>query len=177
MTGAIRPFTLRRAGRRLGLVEVGVATPEHLRTVSAMRDIVDETVAAEDADGWLSPTFPIDATRVARGPGGCLYRIDPPSEVRLVEDAEVELSTGGRRMAGRLGPVADESCLVETAWDLGPRVVPARLSVDGAAPLRKLGDRLAALAEVAAPAARSSSAAERPVFRFDQAALVLGSPG
>jgi len=145
-----------------------VATPEHERTLRAVRASVDTTVATAEAADGRSPAFPVDATRVARGPGGCLYRVDPPPEVALVEDAPVRLTAGGRHVRGRLGPVADESCLVETEVDLGPRLLDGRLVVDNAGPVRALADRLAAL---------SGAAPYPPGFRFDQAALVLGAPG
>jgi hypothetical protein len=147
---------------------VTVATPEQERTLRAVRASLDEAAASAAAAGGMSPAFAVDATRVARGPGGCLYRVDPPPEVALVEDAPVRLAAGGRRVRGRLGPVADESCLVETEVDLGPRLLDGRLVVDNAGPVRALADRLAAL---------SGAAPDPAGFRFDQAALVLGVPG
>jgi hypothetical protein len=149
----------------------GVAVSEHERTLHSVRATVEEMLAAGDAGGRLSPAFPVDATRVARGPAGCLYRVDPPPEVRLVEDAPVRLVAGSQRVEGRLGGIADESCLVETAVDLGPRVLDGRLAVDNTGPVRALRDRLAAL--VPGPGGEP----DPPTFRFDQAALVLGSPG
>ena len=131
-----------------------------------MRDAVDQELAAA-ATGGRRAVLGVDATRVARGPGGCLYRVDPPPEVTLVEDAPARLSVGDRASEGRLGPVADESCLVEVADDLGPRVLEGRLVVDNLGPLRGVRARLEALEGVPSPAS----------FRFDQAALVLGAPG
>ncbi|HZB51846.1 MAG TPA: AAA domain-containing protein, partial [Mycobacteriales bacterium] len=132
-----------------------------------MTAAADDAVAAAAADGQLTPQFGVDATRVARGPGGCLYRVDPPPEVRLLEDAPVDLLTGSTRVGGWLGAVADESCLVETDRDLGPRVLDGRLVVDNTGPLRGLRARLEALSGTPTP----------PTFRFDQAELVLGAPG
>jgi len=140
--------------------------PEHDRRLRAMRDVVDQQLAAA-ATGGRRAVLGVDATRVARGPGGCLYRVDPPPEVTLVEDAPARLSVGDRASEGRLGPVADESCLVEVADDLGPRVLEGRLVVDNLGPLRGLRARLEALEGVPSPES----------FRFDQAALVLGAPG
>lgn len=144
-----------------------MTTAADQQTLLAMRTAVDEMIAAA-AGGRTA--FAVDATRVARGPGGCLYRVDPPPGVTLVEDAAVRLSAGGRAVDGRLGPVADESCLVETAVDLGPRVPDGRLVVHNSAPLQGLRDRLDALP---APGGVPGQAS----FRFDQAALVLGAPG
>src|SRR5829696_5533060 len=131
-----------------------------------MRDAVEQELAAA-ATGGARAAFGVDATRVARGPGGCLYRVDPPPEASLVEDAPARLSAGDRSANGRLGPVADESCLVQTDRDLGPRVLDGRLVVDNTGPLRGLRARLEALSGTPTP----------PTFRFDQAELVLGSPG
>lgn len=144
-----------------------MGTAHHERTLHGMRVAAEETVAATHAAGGRE-VFAVDATRVARGSAGGLYRIDPPPTVRLVEDATVRLSAGGRVAGGRLGPVADESCLVETDVDLGPRVLGGRLVVDNVAPARALRDRLDAL---------SGPAPDPPTYRFDQAALVLGAPG
>ena len=140
--------------------------PEHHQALRSMRDAVEQELAAA-ATGGARAAFGVDATRVARGPGGCLYRVDPPPEASLVEDAPARLSAGDRSAVGRLGPVADESCLVETDLDLGPRVLDGRLVVDNTGPLRGLRARLEALSGTPTP----------PTFRFDQAELVLGSPG
>ena len=145
-----------------------MATPEQRRTVREVRAAAGELREGAEQDRVLSPAFAVEATRVARGPGGCLYRIDPPPEVVLVEDAPVRLFAGARRTSGRLGPVADESCLVETVADLGPRLLDATLRVDGAGPARVLAQRLDALA---------APVPQPPTFRFDQAALALGAPG
>lgn len=131
-----------------------------------MRDAVDQELAAARTGGRRA-AFTVDATRVARGPGGCLYRVDPPPEVTLVEDAPARLSAGDRASEGRLGAVADESCLVEVEEDLGPRVLDGRLVVDNLGPLSGLRTRLEALADPPSP----------PTFRFDQAGLMLGTPG
>lgn len=140
--------------------------PEHDRSLRTMRDAVERELAAASTGGGRA-AFGVDATRVARGPGGCLYRVDPPPEATLVEDAAVRLSVGERAAQGRLGPVADESCLVEVEDDLGPRILDGRLVVDNLGPLKGLRMRLEALEGVPKPAS----------FRFDQAALVLGAPG
>jgi hypothetical protein len=142
-----------------------VRAPEQ-ESLRAMRDAVERELAAASTGGRRA-SFPVDATRVARGPGGCLYRVDPPPEATLVEDAPARLSLGERATEGRLGPVADESCLVEAADDLGPRVLDGRLVVDNLGPLKGLRTRLAALEGTPSP----------PTFRFDQAGLVLGAPG
>jgi hypothetical protein len=132
-----------------------------------MQDVVDRELAAARTGGGRT-AFGVDATRVARGPGGYLYRVDPPPEATLVEDAPAWLMIGERAVDGRLGSVADESCLVEVAEDLGPRVLDGRLVVDNLGPLRGLRQRLTALeGEQPLP----------PTFRFDQAELVLGTPG
>jgi hypothetical protein len=146
-----------------------VAAPAYEDGVQAMAAAADRAVAAAEADTRLSPVFTVDATRVARGPGGCLYRVDPPPEVRLTEDAPVELSTGSTTVPGWLGAVADESFLVDTT-DLGPRVLEGRLAVNGAAAARALRDRLIALATRA-------GRPEEAGFRYDQAEVVLGAPG
>jgi hypothetical protein len=132
-----------------------------------MQEAVDRELAAAGTGGGRA-AFGVDATRVARGPGGYLYRVDPPPEVTLVEDAPTLLSVGERTAEGRLGSVADESCLVEVDEDLGPRVLDGRLVVDNLGPLRGLAKRLAAL---------GGSPPVPPTFRFDQAELVLGTPG
>jgi hypothetical protein len=143
-----------------------VRAPDHEDVLRSMRDAVDQELAAAETGGRRA-AFGVDATRVARGPGGCLYRVDPPPEVTLVEDAPARLSAGDRAAEGRLGSVADESCLVEVEEDLGPRVLDGRLVVDNLGPLRGLRTRLAALEGTPSP----------PTFRFDQAELVLGAPG
>ena len=144
-----------------------MSTPSQQRTLVRMRAAVEEMITAAEAGGGRV-AFDVDATRVARGPGGCLYRADPPPGVRLVEDAPIRLSAGSRVSGGRLGPVAGESCLLETELDLGPRVLRGRLQVDNAGPLRGLLERLDALA---------GTPPDPPAYRFDQAELVLGSPG
>ena len=141
--------------------------PDHGRALRAMQEAVDRELAAARTGGGRA-AFGVDATRVARGPGGFLYRVDPPPEATLVEDAPAWLTVGERAVEGRLGSVADESCLVEVAEDLGPRVLDGRLVVDNLGPLRGLGQRLAALA---------GEHPHPPTFRFDQAELVLGTPG
>ena len=141
--------------------------PDHGRPLRAMQDAVDRELAAARTGGGRA-AFGVDATRVARGPGGFLYRVDPPPEATLVEDSPAWLTVGERAFDGRLGSVADESCLVEVAEDLGPRVLDGRLVVDNLGPLRGLGQRLAALA---------GEHPHPPTFRFDQAELVLGTPG
>ena len=141
--------------------------PDHGRALRAMQEAVDRELAAARTGGGRA-AFGVDATRVARGPGGFLYRVDPPPEATLVEDAPAWLTVGERAVDGRLGSVADESCLVEVAEDLGPRVLDGRLVVDNLGPLRGLGQRLAALA---------GEHPHPPTFRFDQAELVLGTPG
>ena len=143
-----------------------VRAPDHGRALRAMQDAVDQELAAARTGGGRA-SFGVDATRVARGPGGYLYRVDPPPEATLVEDAPARLSVGERAAEGRLGSVADESCLVEVEEDLGPRVLDGRLVVDNLGPLRGLRQRLTALEGVPNP----------PGFRFDQAELVLGTPG
>ncbi|HEV7653682.1 MAG TPA: AAA domain-containing protein [Mycobacteriales bacterium] len=130
-----------------------------------MQEAVDQELAAAETGGRRA-AFGVDATRVARGPAGCLYRVDPPPEATLVEDAPARLSAGDRASEGQLGSVADESCLVEVADDLGPRLLDGRLVVDNLGPLHGLRQRLTAL-EGPVPA----------TFRFDQAELVLGAPG
>jgi hypothetical protein len=143
-----------------------VRAPDHDRALRSMRGFVDQELAAARTGGRRA-AFGVDATRVARGPGGCLYRVDPPPEATLVEDAPARLSVGERAAEGRLGAVADESCLVEVEEDLGPRVLDGRLVVDNLGPLHGLRTRLAALDGTPDP----------PTFRFDQAELVLGAPG
>lgn len=147
-----------------------MSTPDQQRTLFGMRAAVEEMITAAEQSGAATGTvgFTVDATRVAREPGGGLYRMDPPPDVRLVEDAPFRLSAGDRTTGGRLGPVADESCLLETEVDLGPRVLGGRLVVDNLAALQGLLDRLDALA-VDPP--------DPTTFRFDQAELVLGAPG
>jgi hypothetical protein len=142
-----------------------MSTPDQQRTLARVRTAVEEMIAAET--GWGPVGFAVDATRVARGPGGILYRADPPPGVRLVEDAPIRLSVDDRATGGRLGPVADESCLLETDVDLGPRVLGGRLVVDNVAPLRGLLDRLEAL---------TGSPPDPRTYRFDQAELALGAP-
>src|SRR5918995_7311595 len=142
-----------------------MSTPDQQRTLNRMRAAVKQMIIA-DAGGQVG--FAVDATRVARGPGGTLYRADPPPDVWLVEGAPIRLSAGDRATGGRLGPVADESCLLETEVDLGPRVLGGRLVVDNLAPLQDLLDRLDALA---------GGPPDPPTYRFDQAELVLGAPG
>jgi hypothetical protein len=132
-----------------------------------MQDVVDRELAAARTGGGRT-AFAVDATRVARGPGGYLYRVDPPPEATLVEDAPAWLTIGERAVDGRLGSVADESCLVEVAEDLGPRVLDGRLVIDNLGPLRGLRQRLSAL---------EGDSPVPPTFRFDQAELVLGTPG
>lgn len=146
-----------------------MTTPDQQRALFRVRTAVEEMItAAEGGDsGARSVGFAVDATRVARGPGGCLYRTDPPPGVPLVEDAPVRLSAGDRASDGRLGPAADESCLVETELDLGPRVLGGRLVVDNLAPLQGLLDRLDALA---------GDSPDPATYRFDQAELALGAP-
>ncbi len=141
--------------------------PDHERALRAMQDVVDRELAAARTGGERA-AFAVDATRVARGPGGYLYRVDPPPEATLVEDAPAWLTLGERAVDGRLGSVADESCLVEVAEDLGPRVLDGRLVVDNLGPLRGLRQRLGAL---------KGESPVPPTFRFDQAELVLGTPG
>jgi hypothetical protein len=143
-----------------------MSTPDQQRTLFRMRAAVEQMITAGAGGGQVG--FPVDATRVARGPGGTLYRADPPPGVRLVEDAPIRLSAGDRATGGRLGPVANESCLLETEVDLGPRVLGGRLVVDNLAPLQDLLDRLDAVA---------GSPPDPPTYRFDQAELVLGAPG
>src|SRR5215218_7714787 len=130
-----------------------MSTPDQQRTLFRMRAAVEDMIAAAEAGG-ARVGFAVDATRVARGPGSCLYRVDPPPDARLTEDAPIRLSAGDRATAGRLGPVADESCLLETDVDLGPRVLGGRLVVDNVAPVRGLLDRLDALAGDWPPPAR-----------------------
>jgi AAA domain len=142
-----------------------VAAPAYSGSAQEMAVVADRAATAAESDPRLRPVLAVDATRITRGPGGCLYRVDPPSDVRLTEDAPVELTSGTTTVPGWLGSIADESCLVETS-DVGPRVVDGRLSVDGAGPARTLRDRLEDLA-------RDPDAE----FRYDQAELVLGSPG
>jgi hypothetical protein len=142
-----------------------MSTADRQRTLNMMRAAVTQMIIA---DGGGQVGFAVDATRVARGAGGTLYRADPPPDVWLVEDAPIRLSAGDRATGGRLGPVADESCLLETEVDLGPRVLGGRLVVDDLAPLQDLLDRLDALA---------GSPPDPPTYRFDQAELVLGAPG
>jgi hypothetical protein len=146
---------------------VRLRAPDHGRALREMQDVVDRELAAARTGGGRA-AFAVDATRVARGPGGYLYRVDPPPEATLVEDAPAWLTLGGRAIDGRLGSVADESCLVEVAEDLGPRVLDGRLVVDNLGPLRGLRQRLAAL---------EGDSPVPPTFRFDQAELVLGTPG
>jgi hypothetical protein len=146
---------------------VRLRAPDHGRALRAMQDVVGRELAAARTGGGRA-AFGVDATRVARGPGGCLYRVDPPPEATLVEDAPALLTIGERAIEGRLGSVADESCLVEVPEDLGPRVLDGRLVVDNLGPLRGLGQRLAAL---------EGEQPQPPTFRFDQAELVLGTPG
>ncbi|HYT10823.1 MAG TPA: hypothetical protein VEL73_09210 [Mycobacteriales bacterium] len=148
-----------------------MSRPEQERTLRAVRATVEETLAARAGGDRLSTAFAVDATRVAREPAGCLYRVDRPAGVELVEDSPVRLTAGSRRVGGRLGPVVEGGLLVETETDLGPRVVDGRLAVDGSGPPRALRARLAALAPVA------GASPDPPTFRFDQAALVLGGPG
>src|ERR687897_2070491 len=119
-----------------------MATPEQQRTLREVRAAAGELLEGAEQDRVLSPAF--------------------------VEDAPVRLFAGARRTSGRLGAVADESCLVETVADLGPRVLDATLRVDGAAPARVLAQRLDTLA---------APVPQPPTFRFDQAALALGAPG
>src|SRR5829696_3246997 len=111
--------------------EVIMSTADRERVLHRMRAAAQEALARAEAAGGHT-VFALDASRVGRGPGGCLYRLDPPPEVLLVEDAPVRLSSGGSTYEGRLGPVADESCLLETELDLGPRVIGGRLTVDNA---------------------------------------------
>ncbi len=141
--------------------------PDHRRALRAMQDVVDRELAAARTGGGRA-AFGVDATRVARGPGGFLYRVDPPPEATLVEDAPAWLTVGERAVDARLGSVADESCLVEVAEDVGPRVLDGRLIVDNLGPLRGLRQRLVAL---------EGERPHPPTFRFDQAELVLGTPG
>jgi hypothetical protein len=143
-----------------------MSTPDQQRTLARVRTAVAEMITAAEAGGG-QVGFAVDATRVARGPGGILYRADPPPDVRLVEDAPIRLSVDDRATGGRLGPVADESCLLETDVDLGPRVLGGRLVVDNLAPLQGLLDRLDAL---------TGSAPDPRTYRFDQAELALGAP-
>lgn len=145
---------------------MSVRAPEQDRALRSMRDAVDHELAVA-ATGGARASFGVDATRVARGPGGCLYRVDPPPEASLIEDAPARLSIGNRHADGWLGPVADESCLVEADQDLGPRVLDGRLVADNTGPMRGLRARLVALEGTPTP----------PTFRFDQARLVLGAPG
>jgi len=146
-----------------------MSTPDQQRTLAQVRAAVREMITAAGATAAGGTVgFPVDATRVARGPGGCLYRTDPPPAARLVEDAPIRLAAGDRAATGRLGPVADESCLLETDVDLGPRVLGGQLVVDTAGPLHGLLDRLEALA-----AGRPDPA----TFRLDQAELALGAAG
>ena len=142
-----------------------MAAPAYSSSAQEMAAAADRAATAAETDRRLRPVLGVDATRIVRGPGGCLYRVDPPAEARLVEDAPVELTSGSTTVPGWLGSLADESCLVETS-DVGPRVVDGRLSVDGAAPARTLRDRLESLARDPDDG-----------FRYDQAELVLGSPG
>ncbi len=146
-----------------------MTTPDQRRTLFRVRTAVEEMITAAEGggSGARSVGFAVDATRVARGPSSCLYRTDPPPGVPLVEDAPARLSAGERASDGRLGPVADESCLVETELDLGPRVLGGRLVVDNLAPLQGLLDRLDALA---------GDKPDPATFRFDQAELALGAP-
>ncbi len=146
-----------------------MTTPDQQRTLFRVRTAVEEMITAAEAGGAGARTvgFAVDATRVARGVGGCLYRTDPPPGVPLVEDAPVRLSAGDRASTGRLGPVADESCLVETDLDLGPRVLGGRLVVDNLAPAQGLLDKLDALA---------GDPPDPATYRFDQAELALGAP-
>jgi hypothetical protein len=146
---------------------VRLRAPDHERALREMQDVVDRELAAARTGGGRA-AFAVDATRVARGPGGYLYRVDPPPEATLVEDAPAWLTLGERAVDGRLGSVADESCLVEVAEDLGPRVLDGRLVVDNLGPLRGLRQRLSAL---------EGESPIPPTFRFDQAELVLGTPG
>ena len=74
--------------------------PEHDRSLTAMRAAVEQELAAAVTGGGRA-SFGVDATRVARGPGGCLYRVDPPPEATLVEDAPARLSVGQRATEGR----------------------------------------------------------------------------
>src|SRR5215217_5681655 len=144
-----------------------MSTPDQQRTLFRMRAAVEDMIAAAEAGG-ARVGIAVDATRVARGPGSCLYRVDPPPDARLTEDAPIRLSAGDRATAGRLGPVADESCLLETDVDLGPRVLGGRLVVDNVAPVRGLLDRLDALA---------GDSPEPATYRFDQAQLAVGPSG
>ena len=111
----------------------------------------------------------MDATRVARGPGGFLYRVDPPPEATLVEDAPAWLSVGERAFDGRLG-VGRRRELPGRGRPRtsGPRVLDGRLVVDNLGPLRGLRQRLTAL---------EGEQPRPPTFRFDQAEFVLGTPG
>jgi hypothetical protein len=63
-----------------------VRAPVHERSLATMLAAVEQELGAA-ATGGGRAAFGVDATRVARGPGGCLYRVDPPPEVTLVEDA------------------------------------------------------------------------------------------
>jgi hypothetical protein len=146
---------------------VRLRAPDHERALRAMQDVVDRELAAARTGGGRA-AFGVDATRVARGPGGFLYRVDPPPEATLVEDAPAWLTLGERVIDGRLGSVADESCLVEVGEDLGPRVLDGRLVVDNLGPLRGLRQRLTML---------EGESPTPSTFRFDQAELVLGTPG
>jgi hypothetical protein len=146
---------------------VRLRAPDHERALRAMQDVVDRELAAARTGGGRA-AFGVDATRVARGPGGFLYRVDPPPEATLVEDAPAWLTLGERVIDGRLGSIADESCLVEVGEDLGPRVLDGRLVVDNLGPLRGLRQRLSVL---------EGESPTPPTFRFDQAELVLGTPG
>jgi hypothetical protein len=51
--------------------EVRVRAPDHERVLRSMRDLVDQELAAAGTGGRRA-AFGVDATRVARGPGGCL---------------------------------------------------------------------------------------------------------
>src|SRR6185503_14850746 len=121
---------------------VRLRAPDHGRALREMQDVVDRELAAARTGGGRA-AFGVDATRVARGPGGFLYRVDPPPEATLVEDAPAWLTVGERVIDGRLGS-------------------------DNLGPLRGLRQRLAALA---------GEQPHPPTFRFDQAELVLGTPG
>ena len=133
--------------------------PDHGRALRAMQEAVDRELAAARTGGGRA-SFGVDATRVARGPGGFLYRVDPPPEATLVEDAPA-LADGrraGDRRPARLGRRRE----LPGRGGRGSRAAGARRPADRGQPR---------------PAARAAAAAGRAGGRAAAPADVPVRPG
>jgi hypothetical protein len=142
-----------------------VRAPDQTALAHSMFAALDDEIAAEARAGYGGP-YPFEGTLVGATGTWWFYDFPLPHRATL---GDVPVQVHATDLAdGWLTAVGDGSGTVALDADLGDRV-DGWVDIDNAAPLRALRHRLEALA--------SRSRDRTGSFRFDQASLVLGSPG